>query len=71
MRDLNVDYRFIYYNINALNLISLVFNNNIKYIKNKRIKIIKLVLLEFEVFNVINYILLISYDNINSSNALS
>ena len=71
MRDSNVNYRFIRYNINTLNLIDLVFNNNIKYIKNKRIKIIKLVLLEFEVLNIINYILLISYSNINSSNALS
>ena len=71
MRDLNVDYRLIYYDADALNLISLVFNNNIKYIKNKRIKIIKLVLLKFKVFNIINYILLISRDDINSFNTLS
>ena len=71
MRGLNVDYRFIYYNIDALNLINLIFNNNIKYVKNKRIKIIKLVLLEFEVFNIINYILFIFRDNINSFNTLS
>ena len=71
MRDSNVDYRFIYYNINALNLIDLVFNNNIEYIKNKRIKIVKLVLLKFKVFNIINYILLVSRDDINNSNTLS
>ena len=71
MRSLNVDYRFIRYNIDALNLISLVFNNNIKYAKNKRIKIIKLILLEFEVFSVIDYILLIFYNDINNSNTLN
>ena len=71
MRDSNVDYRFIYYNINALNLIDLVFNNNIEYVKNKKIKIIKLVLFEFEVFDVIDYILLIFRDDINNFNTLT
>ena len=71
MRGSNVDYRLIYYDINALNLIDLVFNNNIKYVKNKRIKIVKLVLLEFKVFNIIDYILFVSRDNINNFNALS
>ena len=71
MRGLNVDYRLIRYNIDALNLISLIFNNNIKYIKNKKIKIVELVLLKFKVFNIINYILLIFRDDINSFNTLS
>ena len=71
MRDLNIDYRFIRYNINALNLISLIFNNNIEYVKNKRIKIIKFILLKFEVLDVVDYILFIFRDDINSSNILS
>ena len=71
MRGSNVDYRLIRYNIDAFNLISLIFNNNIEYIRNKRIKIIKLVLLKFKILNVINYVLLVSRDNINNSNALS
>ena len=71
MRGSNIDYRFIYYNINALNLINLVFNNNIKYIKNEEIKIIKLILFKFKVFSVVNHVFLVSRDNINSFNTLS
>ena len=71
MRDLNIDYRLIRYNADALNLIDLIFNNNIKYAKNKKIKIVKLVFLEFEVLNIISYVLFISRDDINSSNTLS
>ena len=71
MRDSNINYRLIYYNADALNLIDLVFNNSIKYIKNKRIKIVELVLLEFEVLNIINHIFLISRDDINSFNMLT
>ena len=71
MRGLNVDYRLIRYDANALNLINLIFNNNIKYVKNKRIKIVKLILLKFEVLNIVDYVLLISHNSINNSNALS
>ena len=70
MRGLNVDYRLIRYNIDALNLIDLIFNNNIKYVKNKRIKIVKLVLLKFEVLDIVDYVLLIFRGDINSSNIL-